>query len=185
MVILINFIHQNISNFFLVDICLTVLFDPHVTRWINGAIESFIGTCKRKEKSLLNLMPAQYANYTYPIAIGNVDDFEEIFKKKTEKKNIITKTEKKPSKTLKKTTEKQNKQATHSTDSKPVLSAKASKAPTTKPITTTTTISLKENSNKNKAPLTPNINNEESPQIDGPAFGDEQPPSIYLVLKYV
>jgi hypothetical protein len=46
-----------------------------ISRWTNGAVESFIGTRKRKEKSFLRLMPADYTNYTYSITKGGCIDF--------------------------------------------------------------------------------------------------------------
>jgi hypothetical protein len=156
-------------------------FDPHVTRWTNGAIESFIGTRKRKEKSLMNLMPAQYANYTYPLAIGNVDDFDGIFKKVTEKKDIITKKPKKTIKKQKKTTEKfisvettisVEPQTKASATAKNKIDVKVAKASTA--ITKLETTSKIKNSNANEAIST---SDGELPQITGPTFEDEQPPS--------
>ena len=55
---------------------------PASTTVTNGAIESFIGHRKDKEKSFLNLLPANYAIESYPLAIGSCVDFQEIKEKK-------------------------------------------------------------------------------------------------------
>ena len=59
--------------------------DSSITSWTNASVESFIGTRKRKEKSFLELMPAQYVNYSYGIAKGGCVNYEASQKKK--KKN--------------------------------------------------------------------------------------------------